>query len=642
MEDYSFLLKSLQKQDKILLYGMGENGKNIYQFLQKTGQFHIIGFVDARAKELHHAEVSVYFPEDLQMFPDTAFDKLILTIENQDIGFEVYQQLINMYHVQKSKIIAAFIYTGPFSNVSLEEFARDRSAVESEIDWFIKNNCRYISYFKPIIESLKLPSNVLLSARLKSFVMKLSPKESIVLSYILYCAGRFDAELLENLLQVSLEIEDPALTDLLYGIFIDTAYMPFSHEEYYFPAYYNMRRELLKKICLSYGFKSRTAGGNPIAGKKIKKICIVMKMLPFKKYTGTSLCIQAANILSDCGYDIKIIPLDSDSDLTQMPVLQPAFACNTTSKQSKAYHERMLREEIIVEYPDATCDIRKKLQGQLDKIFEYSPDLILDISDECSVVSYVYAKYFTTLYILMRGYVSCSFFTYLAVRDEKLTTAQNEYYKCPIKTAQYLKMDSELYIKSPKPLKTYSRSDFGCAADDFLFITVGYRLNSELSKEFIDKICWQVLSRPNMKWFVVGERNNYLMEMKERFESKIVYIPYEDDLPALYKICDVYLNPPRMGGGTSISWATHYGLPVVMSSAPNDKSKFALISGLVYSSSEEMVNCLIALQENSKFFAQCKEIAKGRAAAQSSEKQRQLWLKLIFQVEERQQLSTLS
>ena len=49
MEDYSFLLKSLQKQDKILLYGMGENGKNIYQFLQKTGQFHIIGFVDARA-----------------------------------------------------------------------------------------------------------------------------------------------------------------------------------------------------------------------------------------------------------------------------------------------------------------------------------------------------------------------------------------------------------------------------------------------------------------------------------------------------------------------------------------------------------------------------------------------------------------
>ena len=139
MEDYPFLLKSLQKQDKILLYGMGENGKSIYQFLQKTGQFHIIGFVDARAKELHHAEVLVYFPEDLKMLPDTAYDKLIITIENQDIGFEVYQQLINMYHVQESKIITAFIYTGPFSTMSLEKFAGDLFAIESEIDWFIKN-----------------------------------------------------------------------------------------------------------------------------------------------------------------------------------------------------------------------------------------------------------------------------------------------------------------------------------------------------------------------------------------------------------------------------------------------------------------------------------------------------------------------
>ena len=38
----------------------------------------------------------------------------------------------------------------------------------------------------------------------------------------------------------------------------------------------------------------------------------------------------------------------------------------------------------------------------------------------------------------------------------------------------------------------------------------------------------------------------------------------------LYKICDVYVNPIRMGGGTSIAWAMRQGLPIAILDVPAD------------------------------------------------------------------------
>lgn len=101
------------------------------------------------------------------------------------------------------------------------------------------------------------------------------------------------------------------------------------------------------------------------------------------------------------------------------------------------------------------------------------------------------------------------------------------------------------------------------------------------------------------------------------------------------------MNPPRMGGGTSISWAMHYGLPVVMSSAPSDQSALASTGGLIYNSLEEMADCLIMLRTDSKFHMQCRETSK-KAAVELAQKQPEVLLKLIAQIEENNNLSILS
>jgi len=40
------------------------------------------------------------------------------------------------------------------------------------------------------------------------------------------------------------------------------------------------------------------------------------------------------------------------------------------------------------------------------------------------------------------------------------------------------------------------------------------------------------------------------------------HLAFSSDLPGLFGICDLYLNPPRLGGGSSAAFALASGVPV--------------------------------------------------------------------------------
>ena len=53
------------------------------------------------------------------------------------------------------------------------------------------------------------------------------------------------------------------------------------------------------------------------------------------------------------------------------------------------------------------------------------------------------------------------------------------------------------------------------------------------------------------------------LEKYEFPRDKIIIIGFEDNLSDFYQICDIYLNPPREGGGFSVLQAIVNELPVV-------------------------------------------------------------------------------
>lgn len=132
-------------------------------------------------------------------------------------------------------------------------------------------------------------------------------------------------------------------------------------------------------------------------------------------------------------------------------------------------------------------------------------------------------------------------------------------------------------FNAPLPTKQFAREDIGLSSCDFVMITVGNRLDAEMGADYIDAI-GEFLERVEVaKWLIVGPQKIGYLEGKYQSSIQkglIVFIDYEEDLAGLYGICDVYLNPPRNGGGFTIGIAMSRGLPVVTLNHPTDARRF--------------------------------------------------------------------
>lgn len=111
--------------------------------------------------------------------------------------------------------------------------------------------------------------------------------------------------------------------------------------------------------------------------------------------------------------------------------------------------------------------------------------------------------------------------------------------------------------------KHFMREQYQISENCFVLAVIGIRLDYEVTSDFC-----QVLSDVCVNGaFVVfaGIFDTYEKVMKENviLAKNSTFIGYCDDMLALMEICDLYVNPKRLGGGFSIIEAFEKGVPGV-------------------------------------------------------------------------------
>ena len=167
--------------------------------------------------------------------------------------------------------------------------------------------------------------------------------------------------------------------------------------------------------------------------------------------------------------------------------------------------------------------------------------------------------------------------------------------------------------------KKFSRKKAGLPEDKFMLVVVGIRLEFEITKDFMD-----VLSKACQAGCYVifaGVMDNYkrLMQDYPFVSENSSFIGYCDDILALMEICDLYINPDRLGGGFSIIEAFAKGKPGVY-----------LNRGDVYTaggedfavgSFDDMLKQILKYKGDKDYYNQMSVIAKKRAELMTSSKE---------------------
>jgi glycosyltransferase involved in cell wall biosynthesis len=127
-----------------------------------------------------------------------------------------------------------------------------------------------------------------------------------------------------------------------------------------------------------------------------------------------------------------------------------------------------------------------------------------------------------------------------------------------------LVLATDYRFSRPPPVRTFSRQGVG-EEGSILIAVVGTRLDVEASAAWMKALGDALDRNPDLVVIFAGAFTRYAERVATHasLSARTYAVGLIDDVPALLDCCDLYLNPPRTGGGSSAAYALAAGSPVL-------------------------------------------------------------------------------
>jgi len=126
-----------------------------------------------------------------------------------------------------------------------------------------------------------------------------------------------------------------------------------------------------------------------------------------------------------------------------------------------------------------------------------------------------------------------------------------------------LKHSHPYRIKGPQGPWSVTRAELGLAEDAVVWLTVGARLESEVGGAWAARMLELLARHPEVVWLLVGGAGNLPPALTNAAAGRVRSLAARSDIGGILALSNIYVNPPRMGGGFSVAEAMAQGLPVL-------------------------------------------------------------------------------
>lgn len=123
-------------------------------------------------------------------------------------------------------------------------------------------------------------------------------------------------------------------------------------------------------------------------------------------------------------------------------------------------------------------------------------------------------------------------------------------------------IESEYVFQVTNKVGSIKRDNLGLSEDDVVFAVVGNRLEEELDDGFFELLVAINETITSSKFLLIGSISGSFKLPRDLLHC-VVLLGQQDDVLAIYDVCDFYLNPTRSGGGLSAVEALSRGVPVI-------------------------------------------------------------------------------
>ncbi|MCR5356766.1 MAG: glycosyltransferase [Lachnospiraceae bacterium] len=553
----------------IVIYGAGNVGVSYVKQLLRTGYCNIVAWVDRDYKSKSNRYHEVESPDSINTL---TYDYVVVAVNGSNLGLQIVRSLSGK-NVPDEKIIFEEDRYMPYeeSDLTLDDLLEEDGRIKDLIEDFRKSQFRGLDFFVGIFKDIfniddKVKENNVrdrLAGIIKEYLKKETNIESKEIAIRLFFdIRRFDKECMQEAIDTADKVKNPSKK---YWLISNISLLEFMYPESVYDDFYTEKRkllidvnnELLKGRCIPQ-----------ITDINRKRVVILAQGLYGEDETLTKFISMYANELAKTDYDIHIV--------LEEPLLYYYGEAGVTpygasSKTSKSFSDKIafyLNKKVKVHFADEV-PLEDRHYSSICKVIELAPQVILDMCAKHSFLTAELYKHFPVICVSTGHNCNASLFHKYICRGKKQCMEINKRFHS-VEEDQMVELPVGTVF--PKAKYAYIREDYGFVKEDFLLVIVGRRLEKDISEELAHETALMMNKYPEMKLLLVGSKTDIFEKKYPELNEKKQIIPwgYEKDLPSLYEICDVFINPDRTGGGWSITWAIGEGLPVLSTDFPND------------------------------------------------------------------------
>jgi len=349
----------------------------------------------------------------------------------------------------------------------------------------------------------------------------------------------------------------------------DDYYAPFTNVLFYitkanqmeYEEYFLDRREIMRKLREYYKPMLKIN-----ANRTDNHLVIVSGQLLNYLHAPSKLVIDYANHLLKHYPKLKIkIVVEDMFNYSPNELFFVYPFCSIDSRTQREEHQRLLHPSIEVYYSNSNLSRIERLQNDIKAITDFKPQWILKIgAPESLAVDQLYDFYPISSFSM--GGAEYSEWVDVKFGGYALEKINQELCTKGIKDNKYIYEHHYVGLNFAEIKNKFSREELNFSSKDFILVTVGNRLEADLTREFIEGMYETLKKHESLRWIIIGSASNALVnEICSDLitVNKIQFITYTDELLSYYNISDVYVNPFRKGGGLSIAQAMYMELPII-------------------------------------------------------------------------------
>lgn len=302
----------------------------------------------------------------------------------------------------------------------------------------------------------------------------------------------------------------------------------------------------------------------PEKSRNHKNIVITVRTLLSERHAPTKVLINLTKYLEGAGYDVYVII----NHMTKMQIAKANdwYKCIYDNNLSDVTQKFVVNaSEISIKgynFELSEVNFWNELETAIDIVRDINPEFIIDIGGE-NIVSDVCTKATTVccLPCVARPVISdAGIFIRASKNDDK---ADQKY-------RSYMEKDDVVfdmlfsYVAADGDEEKVDKAEFGIDKNAFLILVVGNRLDCEITDEFIDIMTMICEKSDRIHFAIIGKCEQLEKKISlNKYADRYTFIGYVNNFKGTMAMGDIFLNPPRQGGGTGAMFAIQNRVPII-------------------------------------------------------------------------------